>query len=320
MTAVKIAFKDTSEAGRAVYSTTPIPAGTLVLADRALFTIKMSSRSVEDVQLVVRGLAQDPLRAFLNLSNCHKGDDSVSAVIGTFKTNCLPAGGDEYVWVLSTAADMRVLPADRDAPLSLRSGIFPIAARFNHSCRPNCEAFFSTARQALEVHTLVEIQPDEELTISYLSARLLLPAADRIAHLEAAFNFTCVCPACTPPTTTSDSNRAEIARLKGEIDRLFPTDAEQAYACSQELRALCETETLWLERAFASATLAQVLIMYGVGGSPLAERWAATAAEEFAISRGKDGEDARRWQRWVGKTAEHPRNGCLGKFDFSKVE
>lgn len=115
--------------------------------------------------------------------------------------------------------------------------------------------------------------------------------------------------------SASDKNRSEIASLKEAIDTLFPTSPALAYSQSLDLLDLCEEEGLVLEGAFARATLAMVLIMWK-GEVELAEKWVESAWREFGVARGLEGEDARRWGRWVGKVGEHPRWGCLGKWEF----
>lgn len=79
---------------------------------------------------------------------------------------------------------------------------------------------------------------------------------------------------------------------------------------------VCREEGLKVEEAFGWATLAQVMIMWGGAGGEECESVVREAVRAFEIVRGQDGEDAKRWRRWVGKTGDHPRNAVLGSWDF----
>ena len=202
-----------------------------------------------------------------------------------------------------------------------RSAIFPLASRLNHSCAPNLSFTYHTPSRSLHLYATAPLVPDQELSISYLSTRLLLPAAERQAHLLSSFGFQCVCASCTDQTGESDARRARIAELKTEVDALFPVEPQKAYTASRTLLVLCEEESLAVEAAFARATLAQIVIMWG-GAEELAERLVEEVWRAFVCVRGEEGEDARRWARWRGRgqVGKHPRWGGLGRCEFAEEE
>ncbi|KAF9097491.1 SET and MYND domain-containing protein 3 [Mortierella sp. AM989] len=62
----------------------------------------------------------------------------------------------------------------------------------NHSCVPNCVYTFKGSR--LECRVIRDIQPGEELTISYIDQ--IDTTKGRQKQLKAQYNFTCDCPLC----------------------------------------------------------------------------------------------------------------------------
>ena len=80
---------------------------------------------------------------------------------------------------------------------SFASGIFPLVAYANHSCRPNCAHFFSKRTKMYEIRTLEEVAPGTEFTISYLSeAQWYLPTDQRRSILKSLYQFHCTCRRC----------------------------------------------------------------------------------------------------------------------------
>jgi hypothetical protein len=200
----------------------------------------------------------------------------------------------------------------------LRSGIFPIASRLNHSCTPSAEASYAASSSTLSVRALRPHLSGDEITISYLGARLLQPAAERQAWLLASFGFLCECEACTVDFARADAARQRAAELKATIDGCFTSDPEGGYRASVALLRTTAEAGLVVEQAFALATLAQLLILWGAGGTALAEEYVSKTVDAMRLCRG-EGDEWRRWVAWRGRTAEHPRNGAVGSFDFSQV-
>jgi len=72
-------------------------------------------------------------------------------------------------------------------------GIFPNIAMMNHSCVPNANVRFGDDRTAVVV-ALRDIQPGEELTISYIENDMPLEARQK--ELQ-EYGFICDCPLCS---------------------------------------------------------------------------------------------------------------------------
>lgn len=72
-------------------------------------------------------------------------------------------------------------------------GVFPSAARFNHSCSPNAHQSFDE-HGCVTVDTVRLVRKGEELTIPYVDTRL--PREERRAKLRKNFAFECACARC----------------------------------------------------------------------------------------------------------------------------
>lgn len=71
-------------------------------------------------------------------------------------------------------------------------GLYDFGSRFNHSCNPNC-CFYTRGNQ-LYVRALRDIEPGEELTISY--CELYSTRASRLKKLYSKYSFVCQCDRC----------------------------------------------------------------------------------------------------------------------------
>ena len=97
------------------------------------------------------------------------------------------------------------------------AGIFPLAAYFNHSCRPNCAHHYNERTKMYEIRTIEDISPGTELTICYLAeTRWHLPTDQRRKLLYTRYHFHCLCRRC---------NRNSVESTKQIIG------AEQALEC-----------------------------------------------------------------------------------------
>lgn len=94
------------------------------------------------------------------------------------------------------------------------AGIFPIAARFNHSCCPNVAQTWNGKMGMLTMHAIRRIEVGEELCEGYVSL-----TADRGTRQKrlAAYDFECTCEACEMGSEREE-RRARIRRLENELE------------------------------------------------------------------------------------------------------
>ncbi|XP_072236440.1 histone-lysine N-methyltransferase SMYD3 [Leuresthes tenuis] len=84
-------------------------------------------------------------------------------------------------------------------------GLYPSLSLLNHDCRPNCVMVFEGAK--LKLRAVRDINPEEELTISYIETLNL--TEDRQRQLEEQYHFTCRCQRC-------DSQEGDGLMLSGD--------------------------------------------------------------------------------------------------------
>uniref|UniRef100_A0A8C4DLR6 [histone H3]-lysine(4) N-trimethyltransferase n=1 Tax=Dicentrarchus labrax TaxID=13489 RepID=A0A8C4DLR6_DICLA len=84
-------------------------------------------------------------------------------------------------------------------------GLYPSLSLLNHDCRPNCVMVFEGTK--LQLRAVQDINPEEELTISYIETLSL--TEDRQRQLEDQYHFTCHCQNC-------DSQDKDRLMLSGE--------------------------------------------------------------------------------------------------------
>ncbi|XP_034732899.1 histone-lysine N-methyltransferase SMYD3 [Etheostoma cragini] len=71
-------------------------------------------------------------------------------------------------------------------------GLYPSLSLLNHDCRPNCVMVFVGTK--LQLRAVQDINPEDELTISYIETLSL--TEDRQRQLEDQYHFTCHCQHC----------------------------------------------------------------------------------------------------------------------------
>jgi hypothetical protein len=97
------------------------------------------------------------------------------------------------------------------------AGVFPLAARVNHSCRPNVAQTWNANLNQLTIHAIRDIQSGEELCDSYVL--LLEDSETRQVGLD-AYGFVCGCEVCggsEEERRMSDERRLMIKRLGEDL-------------------------------------------------------------------------------------------------------
>lgn len=97
--------------------------------------------------------------------------------------------------------------------------LFPTLSKLNHSCTPNAVLQFgiNQGRVIGYLKLLRDVQPNEEICISYLS-QTCLSYENRQDLLLQAFQFKCCCELCTPQSRCLDS---PLSGLKEDNERMI---------------------------------------------------------------------------------------------------
>jgi len=89
--------------------------------------------------------------------------------------------------------------------------VFPEIARFNHDCRPNADYYFDHSAMTQFIHATRDIQPGEELSLSYINPVLVRDA--RLAKLKRNWGFDCSCYHCTQERASADASDDRILQI-----------------------------------------------------------------------------------------------------------
>ncbi|XP_018522253.1 histone-lysine N-methyltransferase SMYD3 isoform X2 [Lates calcarifer] len=104
-------------------------------------------------------------------------------------------------------------------------GLYPSLSLLNHDCRPNCVMVFEGTK--LQLRAVRDINPEEELTISYIETLSL--TEDRRRQLEDQYHFMCHCQHCDSQDKDElmlSGDEASWSLLKEALPRLEGQKAE----------------------------------------------------------------------------------------------
>ncbi|KAK3940852.1 hypothetical protein QBC46DRAFT_458638 [Diplogelasinospora grovesii] len=160
-------------------------------------------------------------------------------------------------------------------------GLFPDLSRMNHACNPNAAIHFSETALAMTVWASRDIEPGEEITITYSDVGMTY--TERQDTLHSIWGFTCSCKLCTsPPDTrrTSDERRLRIRRLRDEVIALAQKgEFKQAVEKCEEVFAVIEEEGLTTH--YGGLYEIPARLYYHLGDLQSAERYTRLALQEL---------------------------------------
>ncbi|KZT34899.1 SET domain-containing protein [Sistotremastrum suecicum HHB10207 ss-3] len=198
------------EKGLGIVAVKPIPKGTLILSEQALFKLDASA-SAEEIKDTLDSLSREEQREFLALTNTFRGE--MKTLAGIFKTNALPC-----------------VPFKSRKKYARRCGIFPEASRFNHSCSPNVNYVWYDKQGQMRLYALRDIASGEELTIAY-GKPVLATREERWKVIEADFGFRCDCLMCCREGRALDESnrRRNELRQRARANSFIFTDPAGAF-------------------------------------------------------------------------------------------
>ena len=167
-----------------------IPQGTLLLEEYPIFRLPDGATEA-DVQARLaqqpRGVQNQFLALFIGHQYLQDGN-----YLGRFRANALQCG---------TEGGRKV------------AGLLPLAARFNHSCRPNIAYQWDQHSGVMRFYANSTIPTAQELCISYDPTSILCGRATRQARLRSSTGFLCHCAACIVMDRESDDRRTALYRV-----------------------------------------------------------------------------------------------------------
>lgn len=125
-------------------------------------------------------------------------------------------------------------------------GLFPQISRINHACKPNAHTRFSQRFLTMSAVSLRDIEPGEEINISY--AEFGTAYGQRQHSLLHNWGFRCTCALCTAPSdelVASDRRRGRIGDIRQEVVELVQEKQfDRAISMSKEMIDLVLKEEL----------------------------------------------------------------------------
>lgn len=224
--------------GKGLVATARIAKGTRILSEVPIFRVPRDNPDIEALERIVANevnrLDNDQQRTFFDLTNIYGNTHSQS--LGIVRTNVLPLG--------SSASS---------------GGLFLEASRINHSCRHNAQNTWNENIGRLTIHALRDIEPGNEITISYLASTS--EYAERQRFLKEKFKFECKCELCSLPRGQrkhSDSRLKNIQAIDKSIGAFFWGDLESEMALHllYTMFSLFDKEGIWdasIARAYKDA-------------------------------------------------------------------
>ncbi|KAI0761262.1 hypothetical protein BD413DRAFT_617143 [Trametes elegans] len=275
--------QDIEGKGKGIVAARPVTPGELILQEAPLMTLR-NTVSPEAVAAALAPLTRSEQLCFFSLANIWKGRQH--PLVGLWLTNALPCG----------TAD------DPDGEEEGVEGIFPVASRFNTSCRPNVYPWWNPLVQKLSFRAVRDVDEGEELCIP--SLELLAPHQTRQMIYRDHLNFECRCEACDVADyewLERDRRRSEIVRIRREAhDYVDPSFA---------LRKIRRAIELLKEEGILEL-YGNIFYMHGyrfcalAGDAESARAWAQKAWEVECITKGPESESACHWLALV----DHPEN------------
>ncbi|KAK6338123.1 hypothetical protein TWF696_001594 [Orbilia brochopaga] len=304
--------RQTVDAGIGAFATVAIPAGTRIFCEDSLVMMPEEATHL-DLYRAVSALSDDKQAVFWNLAASAKPGKNV-AWINALRACCDDETSDSFnavvedyerAWsIFETNRFTCKASVSTVAPPTL--GVFPAAARLNHSCAPNVFHRYNPLIRRLTVHALRDIEPGEELTTSYID--ICHPTARRRALLR-HWGFRCKCAACTNPDEEADRRRKKLEdlfirvtnrerkRMRNEA-RWTAKDYEHSLGIVARTVRLLETEGLVETDTMGIICVIGAQLGMKAGGKwrEQAEEWAKTAVE---VDRKCLGEDSMEYMRAV---------------------
>ncbi|KAH8805677.1 hypothetical protein F5884DRAFT_455360 [Xylogone sp. PMI_703] len=282
-------IEDIPGKGKGVVAAQDISPGTCICRENPLFTtasLTSAATQEKDLAAIVRSLPKESQRAFLSLYNNNPGKEPLSNIV---RTNAYPLG-----------------------PGSNIGAIFPVIARFNHSCRPNTQHAWNKILGVETCHVIRAVKKGDELTLSYHAGG---PSSTRRQELKTYFGFDCTCEVCSLPEDKLALSDQRLARAQ-KLDAAIGDPKRVRLLPDRVLKDCKELLNIYREEGIADTRIPrlywdafQVAAMHGdkARASVFAER----ARDARILGEGEGSEDAiemegyrkapGKWEGFAGK-------------------
>lgn len=180
--------------GRGTFARTRIVAGARVLSEEYMFSVA----NITEAEIkIVWDQMEDPDRmAILTLAHDETKKTPLERFVSVIKRNA-HKGQSGSQW------------------------LFFGTSLFNHDCTHNVIAHMDDIKNVMHLTAIYDIEPHEELTISYLPA-VIMPRDMRQFTLRNNFGFTCLCDTCGRSNFADEGKRVILSTYLQTIKSLEP--------------------------------------------------------------------------------------------------
>ncbi|KAM3418985.1 hypothetical protein BST61_g4942 [Cercospora zeina] len=201
--------------GRGLFTTRPIPAFTGILSESPAILLRPTDDlpQLYEQYLALREPGSDALHKKYMALSYHDLPQRDARLRAKLAERGFDHSGIEEMVRVASIMQNNAFNVDlgRGTGDSHRA-LFPDVARVNHSCTPNAHVCFYQPenpddRGRMVIHSLRELQADEEVLIAYFS--ILLPRTERQTKAS-KWGFRCQCPACEPRDAAHEEQRRAI--------------------------------------------------------------------------------------------------------------
>ncbi|KAH8774477.1 hypothetical protein F5883DRAFT_390965, partial [Diaporthe sp. PMI_573] len=199
--------------GIGVVATRLIPSGSIVLQEDATLTLPSppAPRTLESLLNLVSQYVDCSAEVRHSILSLHaynrpKDDNDIRSLLAADNGDC-QLTEQQVNLILCLNSILTTNNFDDTAPSAC--SLYLEASRFNHSCVPNCDYGHTSDenRATITIRASREIQPDEEICVSYLINHE--PRDKRMAETKLSWGFECNCPACDVADPSVDTTAHE---------------------------------------------------------------------------------------------------------------
>ncbi|KAI1390792.1 SET domain-containing protein [Hypoxylon trugodes] len=278
--------------GIGLVATRKIRAGELIMALTP--SVMVSEDAVKS--LSKRDLSALLVRASEQLPSHHKENIEKLSTHSETKTQ------EEKLHKILETNSFRTGYHDGDNPFY---SLFTEISRINHDCRPTCAYYFDHRDFHQRVLALRDIEPDEELTITYYDPIQTHSVRQEILHKE--WGFQCACKRCSADASTiAESNHrvTQIQALKNELDD-HSAASNGSSEKAETLVSLYKEEGILgrLNDAYYRAAIEYI----GVGDIENAKKYATLCIDHGLLFIGPDRPFIKEMQQLIENPTGHPK-------------
>ncbi|KAF2155955.1 SET domain-containing protein [Myriangium duriaei CBS 260.36] len=293
--------RKTPNAGLGMFATAHIPRGTRLICESPLVVLSELA-DLPDLYRLVEALPAERAAAFWELAAYRRKAEEVDWIPAIRASYDGPSEDFEALcdrvldaWLIYETNRFTVRSSNGARN---KMGLFPKAARLNHSCRPNVFHRHNHYINRLTIHALTDIDPGTEICTSYID--IVHPTQER-RRLLRHWGFKCTCDLCRSRNSANEHRRGKLETLvsrakRDAAERSQKTNVPQ-WDHANALGKLEEILELMTEEELDEAdTRAEILALaadcaLAIGWAGMARDWALQALEIEERCLGSDGQE-----------------------------